>query len=332
MRLTQVLQWTAAVTLASILAPAALAVNTSRVEYYHHDALGNVRVVTDETGQVLERHDYLPFGEECTTGACAANPGLGSGQPRKFTGKERDQETGLDYFGARYYGSRIGRFTSIDPVYTWRENLIDPQRWNRYAYGRNNPLRYVDPDGRIINDAALQNNAQYQQWKGQYLSQPGAAGQWDALNNDPGITVNVSWDTKGTKSVTDGYVWDSSSGKLTAVNVTFAAKTGSVSNAMDAQAGYVYGSTISDSKERHAYVFAHELAHVEYAQTPGAEAALKQRDQDVAFLQQQRQQLGLRGYTSSPQVASTQQRMEQGARQRETAADLRASNVLEKKP
>ena len=78
------------------------------VEYYHLDAIGNVRAVTNEAGQVVERHDYLPFGEECTTGACASNPGLDAGQPRKFTGKERDTETGLDYFGARYYGSKIG--------------------------------------------------------------------------------------------------------------------------------------------------------------------------------------------------------------------------------
>jgi RHS repeat-associated protein len=54
------------------------------------------------------------------------------------------------YFGARYYGSKIGRFTTTDPVYTIEENLLDPQRWNRYAYARNNPLRYVDPDGRTI--------------------------------------------------------------------------------------------------------------------------------------------------------------------------------------
>jgi RHS repeat-associated protein len=52
------------------------------------------------------------------------------------------------YFGARYYRADIGRFTTVDPVYTWKENLTDPQRWNRYAYVRNNPLRYVDPDGR----------------------------------------------------------------------------------------------------------------------------------------------------------------------------------------
>jgi RHS repeat-associated protein len=117
------------------------------VEYFHQDAIGNVRAVTNQAGQVIERHDYLPFGEEwCGTQVCgSATPG----QPKRFTGKERDSETGLDYFGARYYGSRIGRFTTVDPVYTWRENLVDPQRWNRYAYVRNNPLRYVDPDGKI---------------------------------------------------------------------------------------------------------------------------------------------------------------------------------------
>ena len=61
------------------------------------------------------------------------------------------------YFGARYYGSKIGRFTTVDPVYTWRENVVDPQRWNRYAYGRNNPLRFVDPDGRDAIPVAFPN-------------------------------------------------------------------------------------------------------------------------------------------------------------------------------
>jgi RHS repeat-associated protein len=128
------------------------------VEYYHTDLVGNVRAVTDEKKNVIECHDYLPFGEECTTGGCASNPEVGAGQARKFTGKERDTETGLDYFGARYYGSRIGRLTTTDPVYTWQENILDPQRWNRYAYGRNNPLRYVDPDGKDV-VLVVRNNA-----------------------------------------------------------------------------------------------------------------------------------------------------------------------------
>jgi RHS repeat-associated protein len=118
--------------------------------YLHLDAIGNVRVVTDENQAVIERHDYLPFGEECTTGLCASNPGVVGGQPKRFTGKERDPETGLDYFGARYYGSRIGRFTTVDPTVNLRASIVNPQRWNRYAYGLNNPLRFNDPDGREV--------------------------------------------------------------------------------------------------------------------------------------------------------------------------------------
>ena len=64
----------------------------------------------------------------------------------KFTGKERDAETGLDYFGARYMSSAQGRFTSPDPLLS-SGRPDDPQSWNRYAYVSNNPLRYTDPFG-----------------------------------------------------------------------------------------------------------------------------------------------------------------------------------------
>jgi RHS repeat-associated protein len=120
-----------------------------KVTYYHLDAIGNVRAVTDASGTPIERHDYLPFGEECVSGPCASNPGVTSAQPRHFIAKERDVETGLDYFGGRYYAAPAGRFTTTDPV-TQQESLSDPQRWNRYAYGRDNPLRYLDPDGRAL--------------------------------------------------------------------------------------------------------------------------------------------------------------------------------------
>ncbi len=67
---------------------------------------------------------------------------------QKFTTKERDSETGLDYFGARYYGSALGRFTSPDPLFATPLHIINPQRWNMYAYAVNNPLFFTDPDGR----------------------------------------------------------------------------------------------------------------------------------------------------------------------------------------
>ena len=59
-----------------------------------------------------------------------------------FTGKERDGESGLDYFGARYYGSALGRWTSPDPSGLLAQK---PQRWNIYSYALNNSLINVDP-------------------------------------------------------------------------------------------------------------------------------------------------------------------------------------------
>jgi RHS repeat-associated protein len=64
-----------------------------------------------------------------------------------FTGKERDAETGLDYFGARYYSGAQGRFISVDPLIVSNINATMPQSWNRYSYVGNNPFRNVDPTG-----------------------------------------------------------------------------------------------------------------------------------------------------------------------------------------
>jgi RHS repeat-associated protein len=64
-----------------------------------------------------------------------------------FTGKERNSETGLDFFGARYYSGAQGRFTSVDPAFE-SENVENPQTWNRYTYVHNRPLTLADPDGR----------------------------------------------------------------------------------------------------------------------------------------------------------------------------------------
>jgi RHS repeat-associated protein len=63
-----------------------------------------------------------------------------------ISSKERDAETGLDFFGARYMSSAQGRFTSPDPKMFPHDT--DPQSWNKYSYTRNNPLRYVDPNER----------------------------------------------------------------------------------------------------------------------------------------------------------------------------------------
>jgi RHS repeat-associated protein len=119
--------------------------------YLSYDHLGTTRLVTNASGQVVSRHDYLPFGEEIPSGVGGRDATWGSSTDfvnQKFTGKEWDSESGLDYFGARYYGNALGRFTSADPLGMNILRVLNPQRWNMYAYAVNNSLAYLDPDGR----------------------------------------------------------------------------------------------------------------------------------------------------------------------------------------
>ncbi len=114
--------------------------------YLTADHLGSPRVITDSAGVVKGRHDYLPFGEEVGLrgGRSDQNGYVGDTVRQKFTRKERDNETGLDYSINRYYSSTQGRFTGADPLSGEPKR---PQSWNRYSYVLNNPLRFIDPDG-----------------------------------------------------------------------------------------------------------------------------------------------------------------------------------------
>ena len=120
--------------------------------YLTPDSLGSTRVVTAEDQSVLSRHDYLPFGEEIGSGlgnrdqAAGYTASLTDGPAQKFTGKERDNESGLDYFGARYFSGAGGRFTSVDPENAGAD-LANPQSWNGYSYVLNRPLNLIDPTG-----------------------------------------------------------------------------------------------------------------------------------------------------------------------------------------
>jgi RHS repeat-associated protein len=144
--------------LAAEYSPVQVATGT---EFLTADHLGSTRLVTDESGAVKRRYDYLPFGEgldENYNGRSAmysigAFPKPPDGQSVKFTSKERDPETGLDYFGFRQMSAAQGRFTSVDPSFE-SEILEYPQTWNRYAYVYNNPLRFRDPDGACPNCVA----------------------------------------------------------------------------------------------------------------------------------------------------------------------------------
>jgi RHS repeat-associated protein len=115
--------------------------NSNQVNWYFADHLGTARLVFSLNGD--DQSDFYPFGGErvITTGA---------GNHYKFTGKERDTETGLDNFGARFNSSTMGRFMSADPVWVTGPRMVDPQRFNLYAYVRNNPLTLTDPSGMDI--------------------------------------------------------------------------------------------------------------------------------------------------------------------------------------
>jgi len=122
-----------------------------KVFYYLHDHLGGIEAVTDEDGNVVERRDYLPYGEERLSNS-------ESDENYGYTGKEQDDETGLYYYGARYYDPQIGRFTQIDPLILgesekpFADVLSNPQALNSYSYVLNNPVRYVDENGKYGSD------------------------------------------------------------------------------------------------------------------------------------------------------------------------------------
>lgn len=116
--------------------------SSNTVNYYFADHLGTARIVANSSGTVLDDSDFYPFGGE-------RNYLNSSPQNYKFTGKERDSESGLDNFGARYFGSSLGRFMSPDPPLL-DQHIADPQSWNLYSYVRNNPLSFVDPTGNAV--------------------------------------------------------------------------------------------------------------------------------------------------------------------------------------
>ena len=119
-------------------------VPTGHRHYYFSDKLGSADVVTSDAGVIQDESDYYPYGGEIQITNTYTNT-------YKFTGKERDTESGLDEFGARYYASSLGRFTIPD----WADKPTDvpyahfgnPQSLNLYSYVQNNPTTVGDPDG-----------------------------------------------------------------------------------------------------------------------------------------------------------------------------------------
>lgn len=110
-----------------------------RLRYQLGNHLGSVTLELDEQAGLISYEEYTPFG--CTAFQAAAGQVEVSRKRYRYTGKERDEETGLYYHGARYYAPWLGRWTSCDPA-----GLVDGA--NLYLYVNNNPLNFFDPRGR----------------------------------------------------------------------------------------------------------------------------------------------------------------------------------------
>jgi RHS repeat-associated protein len=123
---------------------------TPQTSYLTTDILGSPRIVTDQNGQVISRRDFLPYGEEINANESNRKQALGYNYGdktrQKYTGYEKDSETKLDFAQNRYYATKHGRFTSVDPVMA-SASIFDPQSFNRFVYVKNNPLNLTDSLG-----------------------------------------------------------------------------------------------------------------------------------------------------------------------------------------
>src|SRR5580704_421913 len=112
--------------------------------YYFHDHLRSTNLVVNSSNTIQQETDYYPYGGEIPIIA-------GDSNRYRFTGKEHDAETGLDFFGARHYASTMGRFMTPDwaerPTAVPYAHFGNPQSLNLYNYVQNNPTTVGDPDG-----------------------------------------------------------------------------------------------------------------------------------------------------------------------------------------
>ena len=179
----------------------------SDIYYYHSDHLGSASWITKSSGEPVQYIHYMPYGE------------LWKNQQRtpynerfKFTGKERDEETGYDYFGARSYTSAFSIWLSPDPLLDKYPNI------SSYAYCSWNPLKYVDPDGRIIKFASGTTKTQKQQfWETiRYLDAHNCGGRYGQLKQSK-ITYIIDMNSEKSqfvvqKSKTPTIYWNPNKG------------------------------------------------------------------------------------------------------------------------
>ena len=116
-----------------------------RIRYYHPDHLGSTDVLTNADGSLVTDIGYYPYGYP----RHVYPPESAETEPYRFSQKELDQETGLQYFEARYLVNSMARFLSVDPMLGRlpKSLLVEPQRLNTYVYALNRPFTHRDPTG-----------------------------------------------------------------------------------------------------------------------------------------------------------------------------------------
>jgi RHS repeat-associated protein len=194
------------------------------VKYYFSDHLGSASVITSDLGVIQEESDYFPFGGEITI----TN---GDSNTYKFTGKERDTESGLDNFEARHFVSNLGRFMQPDEPFVDQEDGI-PQSWNLYSYVRNNPLKSVDPEGNYHTECKKDDNGQETcyivgDFNGELVTTSAGVQQWNAKaqqwdQRSKGLDralENMDWFANYALEQTVGN-WVNSLGRLSVANTT----------------------------------------------------------------------------------------------------------------
>ena len=107
--------------------------------FYHPDHLGSSSYITDREGRIIQHVEYIAFGE-----VLFEEHSTSKTMPYLFNGKELDTETGLYYYGARYYDPRVSLWLNVDPLAEKYPNI------SPYTYVANNPINAIDPDGKLI--------------------------------------------------------------------------------------------------------------------------------------------------------------------------------------
>jgi RHS repeat-associated protein len=189
--------------------------------YYHPDHIGSSNYMTDASGEVYQHDEYFPSGETFVQERHGAEH-----SSYLFSGKEQDEETGLYYFGARYLDPRIGIWYGVDP-------LAEKYPWcSPYVYCNNNPIRFIDPDGRkwkdrdgnVIKNENLANVKVYIFHDNDFSEQ--ALKQYDEAVEKYGAG-SVALSNTGT---TEGFSadWGNMQGTITDVNITMHGKNQSI--------------------------------------------------------------------------------------------------------